>query len=313
MSTNPVNVVIKGSTISGVSNFRYGQQLHDQRFFELTFQRQLFDSPFSLGSDDPESYVHQPITLQFEGALGKLRSVSGTIVKLEFINTAGQNAEVVVSGTMYQSAGYLSKFTLALMALLIAPFLFAGFLFLQVSRLSGSLVETEGTVNYFQDRTGKATHHYTFKISPYRASLHRAYHAPVFNTARENIDALFKADDGTYEANRKGQKVNFYVIKNDLIKLKDPGEKVDFLYLKSRVQSSVKFDYYYDLLTYTTDKTWFYFVWIFYLMMEVLFFTCALYCYKMYAFNQQKKNRIIWFACVSIASVLNIIAIVLML
>lgn len=313
MPPKPLTIVIKGATIAEVSNFRYGQQLDDQRFFELTFPRPLFGSPFSLGTDDPESYIHKPITLQFEGVFGKARSVSGTIVKLEFINTAGQRAQVVVSGTMYQPAGRPSKFTLALMALLIAPLLFTGFLFLHVSRLTGSLVKTEGTVSFFQDRAGRGTHRYTFKIVPYRASFERAYHSPVFNSARENIDALFSADDGRYEAGGTGQKVAFYVTTTDTAKLYNQGESVDFLYLKSAQGPSDKFDYYYDLLIYATDKTWFYLIWIFYLFAEVFFFACAVFCYKMYALDQQKKNRFIWFGCLFIASILNIVILAMML
>lgn len=138
---DPINIIIKGIVITEVSGFRYGQQLHEQRFFELKFRQALLGSPFSFGTDDAESYINQPITLQFEDAFGKIKSVSGTIVRLEFTNTARQPAEVIVSGTTYQPSGNLSKFALALIALLALPLLFTGILLAYVSHLSGSLVK----------------------------------------------------------------------------------------------------------------------------------------------------------------------------
>ncbi|TDO19523.1 hypothetical protein [Pedobacter duraquae] len=313
MKENPINVSIKGFAISDISNFRYGQQLHDQRFFELKFRRPLIGDPFSLGTGDPESYAHQPVTLQFPGAFGKMRSVSGTILKLEFISTAAQAAEVVVSGTMYQPGGYISKFSLALMALLICPIIFAGFLFFYVSHFNHSLSKTEGTVSYFNESGTKGTHNYTFKISPYQTFFNRSYHTPVFSTARQNIDALFNAADGTFDENLTGQKVTFYIVNTDQNRLNNRDGKIDFLYMKSAVTPHVKFDYYYDLLIYITDKTWFYFVWITELIMEIFFFSCALYCYKMYALDQQQKNRILWFTSLFIAALLNIGVLAMML
>jgi len=304
MTGAPINVVIKGMVISGLSGFRYGQQLHDQRFFELKFRQALLGSLMSFATDDPANYEHQPITLQFEGTFGKIRSVSGTILKLEFSNTAGQNAEVIVTGTLYQKAGHISKFTAALMALLILPLLFTGLLSWKVSQLSGELIKATGTVSFFQDRMGKGTHHYTFKISPYQTTFNRAYHTPVLNTARDNINAL---NGGT------GQRVDFYVLKNELIKLYDPHKKVDFLYLKSASLTSVPFDYYYDILAYTTDTFGFYLAWIVYLFLEIFCYACALYGYKMYALNQQLKNRIGWYTSLVMATLFNLVILALML
>lgn len=313
MSDKPKNVIIAGVAIPGVSDFRYGQQLHEQRFFELKFRQPLFGSTLSFANDDAASYVHQPITLQFEDVFGRLKSTSGTIVKLEFTNIAGQNAEVIVTGTLYRPSGNISKFTLALIALLLFPFLFTGFLSWQVSLVSGSLTKVEGTVHSFQERFGKGMHYYTFKVSPYLASFYREYHTPVFSTAQRNINSLFTSTDGSYDANLKGQPVDFYFFKNDLAKLRDPKEKVDFFYLKSAVRPPVKFDYYYDLLVHVTHKGWFYLLWIVYLFVEVFFFACALFCYKMYVLDQQRKNRIIWFAGLFIAALLNIAILALML
>ena len=304
MTDTPINVIIKGMVISNLSDFRYGQQLHDQRFFEVKFRQPLLGSPLSFATDDPANYEHQPITLQFETAFGKVRSVSGTIVRLEYSNAAGQNAEVIISGTMYQPSGNVSKFALALLALLIMPFLFAGMLYWQVLQTSSQLVKTTGTVSFLQDRMGKGTHHYTFKISPYKATLNRAYHTPVLNTARDNINAL---DGGT------GKRVDFYVYKNELNKLNNLQQQVDFIYLKSAAQAFVQFDYYYDILGYTTDKIGFYLAWIACLFIEIFCFACALYCYKMYALHQQLKNRIIWFTCLVMATVFNIFILALML
>ncbi|MHA4896525.1 hypothetical protein ACXZ1K_17365 [Pedobacter sp. PWIIR3] len=301
---HPINIVIKGMVISDLSGFRYGQQLHDQQFFELKFRQPLLGSPFSFATDDPANYEHQPITLQFESAFGKIRSVSGTIVKLEFSNTARQNAEVIVTGTMYKPEGNLSKFTIALFALLVLPILFTGVLFWKVSQLSSALTKRTGTVASFQDHTGKGTHHYYFKISPFHASFNRSYHAPVLNTARDNINAL---EGGT------GQKVDFYVFKNELSKLNDPREKLNFFYLKSATQTADKFDYYYDILGYTTDKVGYYLAWIAYLLIEIFCYASALYCYKMYALYQQMKNKICWYTCLGLAVLFNIFILALML
>lgn len=313
MAENPISVVIKNIVIPEVYSFRYGQHSHDQRFFELRFRQALLGSPLSFANDDAATYIHQPMTLQFQGAFGKMRSVSGTIVNLEFINIPGQNAEVVVSGTMYEPSGNFSKFTLALIALLLFPLLFTGGLFGYVSRISGSLIKTEGTINSLRETGSKGFHNYTFKIVPYNASFYRSYHSPVFSTARENIIALSVPEDGSYDQEHKGEAVNFYVFKNDLVKLNDPRVKVDFFYLKSALQPQVKFDYYYDVLVYATDKTWIYISWIFHLFIEVFFFICAFFCYKMYALDQQTKNRIIWYTCVVIAALFNTAILAMML
>ena len=313
MPESPTSVVIKDIVIPEVYSFRYGQQVHDQRFFELMFRQPLLGSPLSFANNDAAAYVHQPITLQFQGAFGKMRSVSGTIVKLEFLNIPGQNAEVVVTGSMYQPSGNLSKFTLALMALLLFPLLFTTGLFWYVSQISSSLVKTEGKINSLQERGSKGYHSYNLMIAPYHASFYRSYQSPVLKIARENIDALSEPEDGSYDQEHKGKAVDFYVFKNDLVKLNDPGVKVDFFYLKSAIQPQVKFDYYYDVLVYATDKTWIYFSWVFYLFTEVFCFGCAIFCYKMYAMDQQTKNRIIWYTCLVIAAVFNIAILAMML
>jgi hypothetical protein len=95
-SAIPVNVVIDGIRITEVLSFQYGQQLYEQRFFELKFRQSLLGFPFSFATDDANRYVNQPITILFEGSLGSSRTLSGTIVKLEFINSPGQPSEVVV-------------------------------------------------------------------------------------------------------------------------------------------------------------------------------------------------------------------------
>lgn len=304
MTDSPIKVIIKGMVISDLSGFRYGQQLHEQRFFELKFRQALLGSLMSFATDAPSNYEDQPITLQFEDPFGKIRSVSGTIVKLEFSNVAGQNAEVIVTGTIYRPSGNLSKFRSSLLALLIFPCLFTGILYWKVSQYNSQLIKITGTVSFFQDRTGKGRHHYTFKISAHQAKFDRAYNKQVFHTAIDNVDALQEVT---------GQKVDFYIFKNELIKLNDPNEKVDFLYLKSATQPSVKFDHYYDILAYTTDKIGFYIGWVVYLFLETFFFVCAFYCYKMYALQQQLKNRIIWYTCLVIASLINLFILALML
>jgi len=313
MPESPISVVIKNIVIPEVHSFRYGQQLHDQRFFELRFRQPLLGSPLSFANNDAATYVHQPITLHFEGAFGKMRSVSGTIVNLEFLNIPGQNAEVVVSGTMYKPSGNLSKFTLALIALLLLPVLFTTGLFGYVSQISDSLIKTEGRIDSLQESRSKRHLSYNLIIAPYHASFYRSYKSPVFNPARKNIDALSASKDGSDDQQPKGQAVDFYVFKNDLVKLNDPAVKVDFFYLKSAIQPQVKFDYYYDVLIYATDKTWIYISLVFYFFIEVFCFGCAIFCYKMYALDQQTKNRIIWYTCMVIAAVFNVAILVLML
>jgi hypothetical protein len=124
---------------------------------------------------------------------------------------------------------------------------------------------------------------------------------------------LFKDRDGGYEPERKGQAVDFYVFKSDLPRLGNPQERIAFFNLKSAKQQLRKVDYYYDVLVYATDQTWFYLLWMFYLFAEVCGFTAALFCYKMYALDQQRKYRIIWFCCIALGILLNIFILSLML
>lgn len=312
MQAKPTSVAIKGIVIDQILGFRYGQQIQEQRFFELRFRQSLFGGPFSFGSDDAEKYNNQPVTLYFEGGMGKLEAVSGTIVKLEFVNNTGQQAEVIVSGTMYHPSNYFSKFALFLTALLLVPLLFIGSLFLSVSHLGSKLVEAEGAIKFYQDRSSKGFHRYTFKIAPYDATFYRQYHRPMFNTPIDQIDELFKAD-GAYNEDSIGQRVNFYVSENDKEKLQHPAERVNFFYFKSVSRPFIKSDYNFDILAYITNKPWFFLVWIFYMLVEVFCFVCAYFCYKMYALQQQGKNKVIWITCLTLAIILNIIALSLVI
>jgi hypothetical protein len=307
MQNSPVSVVVNGDVISELINFRYGQQLHDQQFFELKFKQPLFGSPFSFGTGDAESYINKPIKLNFKDSLGRLKSVSGTIVSLEFISSPGHQAEVVIAGTMYKPSGGVNKFSLFLVALLAFPLLFTGGLFLYVSNLGTSLVKTEGVVRSFEDRMGKGAHWYTFKIAPYAAYFKRHYGNPVLSSGVKDINELNTGSDGAFNANGAGQLVTFYVLKEDLPKLQSGSENVDFLYLHLQKKPIVKFDYYYDVLVYITDKTWFYFTWLFYMAIEIACLVFAFYCYKMYTLNQQLKNRLIWLTCITFAAIFNIL------
>ncbi|MFC3361591.1 hypothetical protein ACFOG5_00190 [Pedobacter fastidiosus] len=218
-----------------------------------------------------------------------------------------------ITGTMYQPSGQISRFTLFLISLLALPFLFLGMLGLYVSHLDSSLIEQSGRVRSFRDLMGRGTHHYTFSISPSRAVFDRAYHTPMFSTAQHNINALSRGPDGSYRTDTTGQLVDYYVFASDLSRLNDPRAKVDFFYLRSGQQRYDRNEYYYDVLVYATGQTWFYFAWTTYLLMEVSCFASAWYCYKMYALDQQKNNRLIWSLCLLAAAVLNVAILLLML
>lgn len=305
MQAKPISAVIKGVNITDLFSFRYGTRVMEQQFFELKFRQPLFGSPFSFGLDNPENYNNEAITLYFEDSFGKQKSVSATIVKLEFIQSPGQQPEVFISGTMYRPSGNISKFVLSIIALLALPFLLTGSLYLYISHLSSNLVKIEGTVNSYQNHSYKGIKKYTFKIEPYKSKIYREYYRPFFSSASTHINALFKTNDGGTKSDSTGQHVKFYVFRTDQDKLNSPTEKVDFFYLQARSQQLSKFDYYYDVLVYTTNQTWFYFVWIFYMLLEVFCFGCAYFCYKMYQLDQQLKNRIAWWTVLLFGSVIN--------
>ncbi len=312
MQAKPASAVIKGIVIDPILGFRYGQQIKEQLFFELRFRQPLFGAPFSVGADNAGKYIYQPITLNFEGALNKIKPISGTITRLEFINNPGQQAEVIVSGTMYHPSRYFSKFTLCLAALLLLPVLFIGGLLSGISYVSDGLVKTEGSVALYQDRSSKGFHRYTFNIAPYRAQFYRKYHRPLLNTPIRQIDEIFTVD-GQYNPDMTGQKVSFYIFKSDKHKLFNAEDKIDFFYLKSQSRQRLSSDYHFDLLVYITNKSGFYFVWLSYLLLEVFCFVSAYYCYRMYALQQQKRNRMIWMGSLTLVVLLNIVVLAIII
>ncbi|MDT3405276.1 hypothetical protein [Mucilaginibacter terrae] len=312
MKTAPnklVSVIWDGFTITEIESFRSGEVKNGQHFFELKIKQPPNGSPFKPGIDDPDSFKERPITLNFLEYFGQVKPVIANIIKVDYTNDPSQSRQIIIGGTMYQPSGTLSKFSLIAIGLVMLPVLFVAILSLCANSLQHKLIPVNGKVTYFKDDSYKRFKKYTFKISPFKATLYREYDRPLFDESARNIDELFMSDYDGFHKDSIGQHVRFYLFSSDSSKLNTAGEKVTFFDLKRVDGSPVKQNHFWDMWNYITNKSWIYFAWLALLVAQLVCYCSAYYFYKMYALFHVQRNKVLWWSSITLSSVLNLIII----
>jgi|GEM_PF-3055009 len=302
-----ISAVWEGVTITEFSAFRSGPTVHEQFFFELKFKQPVTGSPFKPGIDDPEIFNEKPITLNFQAPSGAAQRVIGNIIKVNYIKTPGQQPEIFIGGTMHRPTVRFPKFTLLAITLLALPILFLGGLVLYGYSIQNSLTAVQGKVTFFDDSSYKMHKRYTFKVSPYKATLFRDYHRHVFGIASQNITSLFMSDYDGFHKDSTGQAVRFYVLKTDSAKLFAPRQKVSFFDLKGLNEPTSRKEHFLDALNYAVDRTWIYFAWLLLLATQVVCFCAAYYHYKMYSLFHVLGNKVLWWGSIGVSSIINFV------
>lgn len=302
-----ISVVWEGITITDVSAFRTGHTVNQQYFFELKLKPPVNNSPFKPGIDSPESFNEKPVTLNFQNASGTTEQIIGNIIKLTYLKQVGQQPEIIIGGTIYRPSNNIPKFSILTTSLFLLPLIFLLGLSFLVYSLQGELIKVKGNVIYFKDDSYKGFKKYTFKVNPFKAKLFRKYDRPMFNTPVKNIDALFMSDYDGYHKDSLNQPVQFYVFKDDSIKLRSSVKTVTFFEMRSVDQQNSRTAHFMDVWYYVTDKTWLYFVWLFYLVVEAVCYCSSYYYYKMYSLFHQRSNRILWWGSLGLSALLNFI------
>ena len=208
---------------------------------------------------------------------------------------------------MYRPSGTVSKFSLIAVALMLLPVMLLTSLFLYVSSAQHDLIPMQGKVTYFKDNSYKRFKRYTFRVSPFQATLYREYDRPLFDNPIKNIDGLFMSDYDGFHKDSLGQPVRFYLLQGDSSKLHNEDAKITFFALHSVKMAPARTDHFWDMWNYVTDKSWIYFGWLAFLAAEVACYCSAYYFYKMYALYHQRRSKILWWGAVGVSLLLNFI------
>ena len=135
----PVNIDLRGTTISELTDFRFDAMANEHQFFQLTFNRASLQNDFDLSA--LESFYNTPVRLNFLTQTGKLRQVTGNIITLKCLDRAGHAPEVTIAGTFYSPAGKFPKLDRFIWGAIVLPLLLMGSVFLYVHQLKDKLVE----------------------------------------------------------------------------------------------------------------------------------------------------------------------------
>lgn len=311
MQNNPDAVVINGITISDIYGFRYGMQLNEQRFFELKFRQPAFGSPFTFGLDDPAKYQDQPITLYSKDNLGRITSSIGTIVNIEFVKSPGQQAEVIIKGSMYSPTGKMAKFNLFLAGMILVPILGWIMLLVSIANLKNNLIQEGGVIKTFQEHGSKGFRTYSFKLNSYPVTFNREYNRSFKSLASDDIIAIFGSEIQITGPDENTKPVGFYILRSDAYKLQKNGQQITFFYLHDRDQTPTTTHLKYDLLDYVAATTLF----------SLLSFLCfiftlvccggAYFCYRQYALDSDKRYVIAYYSAGVFAAILNFLLVIL--
>jgi len=301
----PVNINLHGAIISELTDFWFDTVANEHQFFQLTFKRALLPADFNLST--PESFYNTPVRLNFLTPSGKLRQVTGNIITLKWVDRSGHSPDVTIAGTFYSPSGKFPKLDRFLLAAMVLPLVLMGSVFLHVHLLKGKLIEKMGTVtSYSRNASYKGTRRHSFKIAPFQVNFKRSYYRPVVNRPSEHIDALFTSSYNGYHADSTGQPVRFYVLKDDLNKLVAKGMTVPFFGLRHADRPYSGLDEFLDILYYTKDQVWWYFVWVGYAFAEITLLGFVFYYYKMFAFKDDPRKRILSWSFAVLMVILNV-------
>ncbi len=301
----PVSINLQGTTISELTDFRYDTVANEHQFFQLTFNRFLLQTDFGMTAQ--ESFYNTPVRLNFLTQSGRLRHVTGNIISLKYMERAGHSPEVTIAGTFYSPAGKFPKLNRFLWAAILLPLLVMGSVFLYVHLLSQKLVERRGTIDsYSRSSSYKGTRKHSFRIAPFQASFKRSYYRPIVNRPSEHIDALFTSSYDGYHPDSTGQAVRFFVLKDDVDKLPTKDSIVPFFNLQHADKAYSSLDQSLDILYFAKDQIWWYFVWLIYAFAEIALLGFVFYYYKMFAFNQDPRKRVLSWSYGFLILILNV-------
>lgn len=303
MENNPSSVVFDNITITDIVKFRFGDQLKEQRRFELRFKQQQFGAAFTYGLDDSSKYTGKPIAIKFSDAGGKEKIYNGKATNVEFSQSPGYQAEVIISGFVDWASNNQLKFNLLLAGFVLMPLIFVGLFFCYVNYLDNNLVKKEATINEFHFANGRGSRHYTFKTKEYQASFKRRY-SDLFKTiASERMGDIF---GNNTDSDRTPHQVTFYINKEDATKLGNPNTSVNFLYLQAASKSNITDGYRMDLIAYQINEGIAINVLVLFLLLAVLCCGGAMYLYSMKGLKDNPKNVIIYRVGLAAGMALNI-------
>ncbi|TCD01387.1 hypothetical protein [Pedobacter psychroterrae] len=301
----PVSINLRGTTISELTDFRFDTVANEHQFFQLTFRRALLQTDFDLSA--PESFYNTPVRLNFLTPSGKVRQVTGNIITLKGIDRTRHLPEVTIAGTFYSPVGKFPKLDRFIWGAIVLPLLLMGSVFLYAHLLKDKLVERTGTVaSYSRNSSYKGTRRHAFKVAPFQASFKRSYYRPIVNRPSEYIDALFTSSYDGYHADSTGQPVQFFVLDGDVDKLSAKGETVPFFGLRHAGKPYSSLDQSLDILYYAKDLVWWYFLWVIYAFAEIALLGFVFYYYRMFAFKDDPRKRIVSWSFAVLIAILNI-------
>ena len=301
----PVNIDLRGTTISELTDFRFDAMANEHQFFQLTFNRASLQNDFDLSA--LESFYNTPVRLNFLTQTGKLRQVTGNIITLKCLDRAGHAPEVTIAGTFYSPAGKFPKLDRFLWSAIVLPLLLMGSVFLYVHLFKDQLVERRGTVaSYTGNSSYKGTRSYAFIIAPFQTSFKRSYYRPIVNSPSAHIDALFTSSYDGYHADSTGQPVQFSVLEGDVDKLSVKGGKVPFFGLRPADKSYSSLDQSVDILYYAKDQVWWYFLWVIFAFSEIALLGFVFYYYRMFAFKDDPRKKVLFLSFAILMVILNV-------
>jgi len=255
MKNTPIYAAVIGEqTILDITNFRYGQQIGETRVFEFRFKPQHFGTPFSFGFDDAKNYNNQLITLMVSGPLGKGVELPGTITKVDYVQSPGYEAEVIISGTVYSPSGNTSKFIMFLAGVLLIPLLLGGYFMLRVNNLKHGLVDKTGIIETFKQHGAKGSRVYTIKLKEYPAVFYRMYMSTPGHLGWPDVKAIMGYNFDDFDKDNTVHTVEFYVLSSDESKLGDTNARLLFFNPRAKGQHQSGNVLFYDLLEYVVNR-----------------------------------------------------------
>lgn len=296
--------VIDGQTVSGVTNFRYGQQIGETRVFEFRFKPQQTGADFNRGAGELKRYEGERITLMLSGALGKSVEQPGTITKIDYQRSPGYEAEVFVTGTVNAPSGRAAKFYLLLVGVILLPLLLGAYFVLRVNNLKHHLVSKTGQLETLHQHFAKGANIYTFKLKEYPAFFYRRYESTPGHLGWPDIKAITGDDLDDFKKDSVIHPVEFYILATDETKMGDAKSKLLFFNIKSKGHAQASYALFNDLLEYVVNRWDAFLIRMLALFAGVALYTGAYYCYKTLAPDGNLKYAIPYWGALGIALVL---------
>jgi hypothetical protein len=305
MENQPVSVIFNGTTINNIINFRFGQQLNEQRKFELKFKQPQVGSAFTFGFDDPDQYSGKPIVLKFDD-----KELKGTVSRVEFVQSPGYEAEVIITGYVNWASNNQQKFNLLAAGTILMPLLFIGLFIGYISHQSNTLVKKQATVKTFRSTSGRGGTRYIFKTKEYAAGFTHSYGQTFRHVSEQRMTDIFGPVVNDTPIGDTTQ-VSFYIALADESKLSNANANINYFYLQAKSKAQDKNDYYLDLIADAFYQTGSLTVFLIFFALTIVCNSGAYYYYQWQGLKATPKNVIIYRTSFIIAIVFNIVLILL--